>query len=289
VISGPAFQQNLEVGSSTLFPQFPQQAHRAGGSTTTASGAAGQPSGSNQQTNQLPANTGNPNAAATQQATKQWLELCIRSGPDTFVLGEIDITQIKMDHWVFYAIKREYETNRVAARLFGRFAYRVPNGGISVKFRKDKLATPNGNPPTVSIMARSCMPETGEAHSYHYVFDPTPMDLPPIDTHTFNHYFHKPHLADTSETWIRRFPQLHDVSLFDGNEKLAQGWGFEITEDRNWTIFVCANLASLLVSGALAGLSAHFLKDNSTGVAIGVWITTVQTLVITALFWHWTS
>jgi hypothetical protein len=79
--------------------------------------------------------------------------------------------------------------------------------------------------------------------------------------------------------------QLHDVSLFDGDGKFAQGWGFEIMEDRNWMMFVCANLVSLLMSGALVGLSA---KDNATGVAIWTWLTgtAMQTLVITALFWH---
>lgn len=149
--------------------------------------------------------------------------------------------------------------------------------------------TPSGSPATASIMVRSSMPGANDAQRYHYVFDPIPMDQPPIDTRTFNHYFHKPHLADPSETWIKRFPQLHDVSLFYCHEKLAKGWGFEITEERNWMMLVCANLAALLVSGALAGISAHFLKDNATGVAIGAWLTAVQTLVITALFWRWTN
>ena len=75
------------------------------------------------------------NAAAMQRATTitKWLELCIRSGPDTFVLGEIDITRTQTDQMVFRAIKHKYEVNRVAARLFGRFAYRIPSGGVSVK------------------------------------------------------------------------------------------------------------------------------------------------------------
>jgi hypothetical protein len=138
VISGPALQQNLANASSAL-PQLPPQAHFTGRSTATASaGAAGQPSGSNQQPNsphQPAANTGNLNAAATQRVTttNKWLELCIRSGPDTFLLGEIDISRTQADQTVFRAIKQKYEANRVATRLFGRFAYRIPNGGISVK------------------------------------------------------------------------------------------------------------------------------------------------------------
>jgi len=293
VISGPAFQRNFANTSSAL-PQLPPQAHFTRRSTATASaGAAGQPLGSNQQLNSphLPAaNTGNLNTAATQRVstTNKWLELCIRSGPDTFVLGEMDISRTQADQTVFRAIKHKYEASRVVARLFGRFAYRIPSGGVSVKFRKDKLATPS-NAATVSIMARSSMPEADDARDYHYVFDPIPMDQPPIDTHTFNHYFHKPHLADPSENWTKRFPQLHGVSFFWGHEKLAKGWGIEITEDRNWMVLVGANLVALLMSGALAGISAYCLKDNATGVAIGAWLTTVQTLAITALFWRWTG
>ena len=115
------------------------------------------------------------------------------------------------------------------------------------------------------------------------------MDQPPIDTHTFNHYFNKPHLADHSETWLKRFPQLHADSLFHGNEKLAQGWGFEITEDRNWVILVCANLAGLLLSAVAAVLSAYLTNNKTVGIAIGTWLTAVQMLILNSLFWHWTN
>ena len=138
-------------------------------------------------------------------------------------------------------------------------------------------------------MKRPSVPEPQEAQHYKYVFDPVPMDEPPIDKRTFNHYFHKVHLADTSATWIKRFPQLSDASLFYSQEKLAKGWGIEITEDRNWMLFAYANILALIISGALAGLSSWLMNDKQTGVAIGAWLTAVQTLTITAVFWHWTN
>lgn len=157
------------------------------------------------------------------------------------------------------------------------------------QFRKDKLAAHTGKPATASVMKRPSVPEPQEAQRYKYVFDPIPMDEPPMDKRLFNHYFHKLHLADTSATWIRRFPQLSDTSLFYGQEKLAKGWGIEITEDRNWMLFTCANILALIVSGTVAGISAWSMGDKQTGVAIGAWLTAVQTLTITAVFWHWTN
>jgi hypothetical protein len=54
-------------------------------------------------------------------------------------------------------------------------------------------------------------------------------------------------------------------------------------------MFFGANIAALVVGGALAGVSALYLKENPTGVAIGAWLTAVQALAVTALFWRWTG
>ena len=138
-------------------------------------------------------------------------------------------------------------------------------------------------------MKRPSMPKKDEVLHYKYVFDPVPMDEPPMDKATFNHYFHKPHLADTSATWITRFPQLSDTSLFYTGGKLAKGWGIEITEERNWILLMCENTLALLIIGAVAGVSSWLMKDKATGVAIGIWLTAVQTLTVTLVFWRWTN
>ena len=138
-------------------------------------------------------------------------------------------------------------------------------------------------------MKRPSMPEPEEAKHYKYVFDPVPMDEPPMPAHIFNHYFHKPHLADTSAKWITRFPQLADSSLFYSHEKLAKGWGIEITEDRNWTLFMCATIFVLLINGVIAGLASWLMRNKAIGVGIGTWLTVVESLIITVVFWHWTN
>lgn len=88
---------------------------------------------------------------------------------------------------------------------------------------------------------------------------------------------------------MKRFPQLNDSSLFYKPEKLAKGWGLEITEDRNWMLFVVASIVILLVSGAVAGIYAWRTDDKTTGVAIGAWLTAVQMLSVTLVFWRWTD
>ncbi|KAL8819082.1 MAG: hypothetical protein Q9191_007811, partial [Dirinaria sp. TL-2023a] len=294
VISGPAAQGH--PSNAPNVPTVPSQAHMTGRPAGSVSaGGVGQSSGLNQQANIVPhpsAVSSSPNTTMAQQTTRtpKWLELCIRSSPDTYVLGEVDVGGTQTDQTVFKNIKEEYIRRRSSTRLLGGFALRVPNGGVFVQpqFRKDKLVV-SGSPATASIMSRPSFPKPQEAQTYKYVFDPVPMDEPPMDTRTFSHYFHKPHLADGAETWIKRFPQLADSSLFYSTEKLAKGWGIEIVEDRNWKLFVCGYTIALLLSGIIASLSSIYMHDKQTGVAIGAWLSTIETLVVTALFWHWTD
>ncbi|KAL8799519.1 MAG: hypothetical protein Q9182_005828 [Xanthomendoza sp. 2 TL-2023] len=219
----------------------------------------------------------------------KWLELCIRSSPYTYRLGEIDVAGRQTDQTVFYKIKQKYESSRSTVYLFRLFALRIPKGGVFVQFRKDKSATPQNALATASVMVRPSVPKPQEAREYNYIFDPMPMDEPPIDSRTFNHYFHKPHLGDPSATWIKRFPQLQDYSLFYNNEKLAKIWGIEITEDRNWTLIVCANFMALILSATIASLYSSSANDALTCAAIGAWLSAVQARGVYGLFWHWTN
>ena len=138
-------------------------------------------------------------------------------------------------------------------------------------------------------MVRPSVPNSQEAREYNYVFAPIPMDEPPMDPRTFNHYFQKPHNADVAETWIKRFPLLQDSSLYYSNEKLAKGWGIEITEDWNWPLLIITSLIGLLVSGAIASTYSVLTRDPQTGVAIGAWLTAAQALFATAVLWRWSN
>ncbi|KAL9055750.1 MAG: hypothetical protein Q9162_003386 [Coniocarpon cinnabarinum] len=223
----------------------------------------------------------------------KWLELCLLSGPNTFSLGEIDVSGPQTDKSVFDKIRVKYSSERVMARIFARLAFRVPVGGVFVqspyKFRKDENASMSNPIATASIMQRPSFPTPKQARDFNYTFKPSPMDEPPMPSPIFNHYFQHPRPTHNTAKWIKRFPQLLDTSLFYNNEELAKGWGIEIIEDRNWLLLICANIIALLIGGATATIYAVCTKDVQTGVAIGTWLCAAQTLTLNALLWRWTD
>ena len=75
----------------------------------------------------------NASSIRQQKEGNRWLELCIRSGPDTYELGELDLAGRQTDNTVFSRIREMYVKSRVSARLFGRLALRVPNVGVFVQ------------------------------------------------------------------------------------------------------------------------------------------------------------
>lgn len=80
-------------------------------------------------------------------------------------------------------------------------------------------------PATACVMKSPSVPNPQEAKDYHYTFEPVPMDEPPMDTRTFNHYFHKPRHAEWEQIWVTRFPRLHSASLYHSNKFLPKGRG----------------------------------------------------------------
>lgn len=69
---------------------------------------------------------------------------------------------------------------------------------------------------------------------------------------------------------------------------MAQGWGIHLEERPDWPLFAAIMCLFLLLSGLVAGIYSWKTGDNQTGVAIGVWLTAVQAMGMTALFFRWT-
>lgn len=65
------------------------------------------------------------------------------------------------------------------------------------------------------------------------------------------------------------------------------GWGIHLEEEPSWPLFTTLMFSFLMVSGLVAGIFAWKTGDNSTGVAIGTWLTAVQTMGATVLFFWW--
>ena len=114
------------------------------------------------------------------------------------------------------------------------------------------------------------------------------MDEPVMPPQIFMHYFNSTTQAHTEAIWVERFPHKLGDSIFYQSKPLTVGWGIEIEEDRNWTLFVIVQLIVLLISGAVAATYASITTDVASGVAIGAWLTAVQALIVILLFFRWT-
>jgi hypothetical protein len=69
---------------------------------------------------------------------------------------------------------------------------------------------------------------------------------------------------------------------------MSHGWGIYLEERSNWHLFAVLMFVLLLSSGVVAGIYSWKTKDHPTGVAIGAWLTAVQTMGVAAVFFWWT-
>ena len=113
------------------------------------------------------------------------------------------------------------------------------------------------------------------------------MEEDPIPPKIFMHYLNKTTQAHTEAIWVTRFPHKLGDSIFYQSKPLTVGWGIEIEEVRNWWLFCVTQLIALLISGGLAAAYSIFMKDVASGIALGGWLTTVQGLIVTILFFRW--
>jgi len=118
-----------------------------------------------------------------------------------------------------------------------------------------------------------------------YLYHPCPIDEPPMTSNWFMHYFNfidgsKHH----SNIWGTRLPKKLYESLANSPEPLANGWGIKIVEGPNWALLSIFMFSFILISGLVAGTYAGITHDNQTGVAIGAWLTTIQAMGLTAIF-----
>ena len=131
------------------------------------------------------------------------------------------------------------------------------------------------------------LPPKKEVDEGRYEYDPVPMDEPVIPPEIFVHFLFKPTMAHNRADWITRFPHKLGDSIFFQSKPLTAGWGIEIHEERNWQLFRASQLVGVLLSGGVAAIYAVFKKDVPTGVTIGGWLTAVQGLILTLLFFRW--
>jgi hypothetical protein len=127
------------------------------------------------------------------------------------------------------------------------------------------------------------IPSEEEVDAGNYKYDPCPIDGLPIHHITFFHHFYAPASKHPDSMWAARLPW----KLGPGLGPMAQGWGIQLEEHANWPLFAAFMCFLLLLSGIVAVIYCWRTGDHSTGVAIGAWLTAVQTMGITAVFFWW--
>jgi hypothetical protein len=105
-----------------------------------------------------------------------------------------------------------------------------------------------------------------------------------MPSEVFMHFFERPSLFHDVHFWGPRLPRKVGPTQ---ESHSAEGWGIRLVERPDWPMFAALMSVLVLMSGMVAGLYAWATGDRPTGVAIGTWLTTVQTLGATAVFFWW--
>lgn len=139
--------------------------------------------------------------------------------------------------------------------------------------------------PIAGTLLAPSIPPKEEVDNGRYEYHPCPIDEPPMTSNWFMHHFD---FIDDSkhpmEIWGPRLPKKLHISLSASTGQLAKGWGIRIEEGPNWALISILMFSFVLISGLVAWAYAAKTHDNQTAVAIGSWLTTVQTMALTTFF-----
>ena len=105
---------------------------------------------------------------------------------------------------------------------------------------------------------------------------------------TSDHFIH--YLYATSEHKARVWgPRLPKKYLQEGQRlgSFTENWGIQIYEGLNWTMVTGLALFIVVLSGLVAGIVWWKTEDPQTAVAIGTWLTTVQALALSLMYFVW--
>ncbi|MCJ1467445.1 hypothetical protein MMC07_006070 [Pseudocyphellaria aurata] len=208
---------------------------------------------------------------------KRFLLLCINTGKYQTELDQIDISVIDDDQMLFQEIRQRY----YSLRRCTRFSFFIPISVRPVRFELFPWIYRS----RISILSPPSVPPANEVHQQRYHYRPCPYDVdPPLPDEFFLHAFFSPK-AHISDFWLGRLPKkLGDILPHSSDERLSVGWGIHIVEGPNWLLLTCTFIFMLLVSGVAAVVWSVIREDVQGGLAIGAYLVTVQTAIMTAFF-----
>ncbi|OWY45676.1 hypothetical protein AALT_g10501 [Alternaria alternata] len=273
--SGQSSQRGAPASTSQ-----PKKAHTRQGTTVGYNMPGGSSSSSSNGQNSLANSVAGSSGLRTVQPPRLTaLQLCIETGKYKLEMSELaHPNRAVTDGEIFAMIREQYERTRHS--ILPKWArFKKPNKAIFIQFflgTKRIVSLVDGTLETPSFP-----PESEVRHNYDY--NPCPMKVRPMDSRVFFHHFYAPKTEHPDVFWSERLPWKVGPAL----EPKDVGWGIHLEESPDRPLFAALMCLLLLLSGAVAGIYAWLMKDNATGVAIGAWLTAVQTLGITAVFFWW--
>ncbi|KAK3368824.1 hypothetical protein B0T24DRAFT_668430 [Lasiosphaeria ovina] len=117
---------------------------------------------------------------------KEYFNICVKTKRYSHVLEEPEVDGARSDSALFRGIRQSYEARRPMFLPFG-FRLSQPSAVIYVKFRLG--VRPFVSRVSDTLDAPSLLPEA-EVKQGNYIYEPCPIDEPPMDSDTFMHYFY---------------------------------------------------------------------------------------------------
>ncbi|OCT50359.1 hypothetical protein CLCR_06724 [Cladophialophora carrionii] len=215
---------------------------------------------------------------------KRFLGLVIPNNEVPHILGEVDVsgTLGASDYVVFKALRAKYEAKR-ARPLWGfGFNFYTPIGGNLVEFEIDY-------DDSAAIVDRNAIPPdnlVGPDGEYDFLKQKS---KPQVPSAQIKHYLTRFSPRHNKQHWSSRLPKkLKQYARFEVSPH-SRAWGIEVVEGPNWLVFSVVMLVMILISGAAAGIYGWRMADAGTAVTFGSWLTAVQALFLSVLFFRWTD
>jgi hypothetical protein len=133
-------------------------------------------------------------------------------------------------------------------------------------------------------------PDKREVEERRYDYTPCPLTTRPT-AGTFLHYRRCQRCSPTTK-WLPRVPKKLSPALLDvwrhaGPTDDVVGWGVHIIEGPNKKAITWLCLLLVVLSGIASLLYTSIKHDVASGVAIGAFLITAMTLMITAFYFQW--
>jgi hypothetical protein len=219
---------------------------------------------------------------------KMYFAMCVNTGENLAVLGEIDVSTIHHDGEWFSKMWAEYDKLRGFRSAYLRKLLIKPVDIKYIQFtvEEHQRADISFDPPQI--------PPPQEVAARNYEYAPCPLTTRP-SPQTFLHYRQCKSCTgrrDKKKQMFRRLPKkLHrallDVYLRAEPDEDVFGWGVLVVEGPNSTGITWLGALMLTFCAIVSIVYTVISKDASAGFTIGAFMTSVWVAWLTAFYFRW--